>query len=240
MPRVKINSYEKYNNPFAANMRLLMDLRGVSQQELADFIGVTRQAVSAYSLGISLPDISKFEKIADYFDVSTEYLLGRTDVMRADIEKQAISAILQLSEEAINKILELQEDFSLEQSIENDWKLAIKEKIPLADMFSGWLEAADLNKLMSNLFRTMEAAANAQASGYHPESYQLDEEDKDAAFNLKKQGYVTLTPTEQMEYYEQRANKVFQQSVEKMESDIIRAVIEISEAEKLKQSQPEN
>ena len=44
--------------------------------------GVTRQAVSAYSLGVSLPDIDKSEGIADYFEVSTGYLLWRTEVKK--------------------------------------------------------------------------------------------------------------------------------------------------------------
>ena len=68
---------------------------------------------------------------------------------------------------------------------------------------------------------------------------QLDEEDKGAIFNLKSRGYVTLTSTEQMEYYERRTNKIFHQSVEKMESDLISVLIEASEFEKTEQSQLE-
>lgn len=232
MPRVKKNSYDDYNSPFATRLRLLMDSQGVNQQKLADAIGVTRQAVSAYSLGISLPDIEKFEKIASYFNVSTEYLLGRTEVKRADITKQGISKALQLSDEAIDKICSLQKDFRLEQNIENDWKVSIKEKEPLADMFSDWLEAVDIVELMSNLYSVVGAAADAQRSGYYPEKYNLDDDTKAAVLNLKQQGYRTLVPTEQVDYYEQRASKVFLQSVEQIEASVIRGVAEIYEAEK--------
>ena len=231
MPRVKKNSNDEYNAPFATNLRELMDERGMNQSTLADYIGVTRQAVSAYSLGISLPDIEKFEKIADFFDVSTEYLLGRTEVKRANITVQAISDTLQLSEAAIDKIHGLQKEFRFEQNLENDWKLSLREKEPLAGIFSSWLEAVDLDGLMSNLYRAVGTAANAQNSGYHPEKFKLDGDDKEAVYNLKQRGYVTLSPTEQIEYYEQRAVKVFHQSVEKMESDIINVVIELCEAE---------
>jgi len=169
MRRVKKSKREEYNNPFASRLRELMEIQGINQQTLADHIGVTRQAVSVYSLGISLPDIEKFEKIADYFDVSTEYLLGRSDVKRANIAKQAISETLQLSEVAIDKINGLQKEYRLEQNLETDWKLTMKEKEPLAGIFSEWLEAVDLDELMSNLYRTVKAAENAQDSGYHPE-----------------------------------------------------------------------
>jgi len=42
---------------FASRLRDLLPVQGMNQSKLADSIGVTRQAVSAYSLGVSLPDI---------------------------------------------------------------------------------------------------------------------------------------------------------------------------------------
>ena len=87
MPRVKKNSYEQYDSPFASRLRGLLDAPGMNQSKLADHIGVTRQAISAWSLGISLPDIEKFGLIADFFDVSTEFLLGRTDISKANWQK---------------------------------------------------------------------------------------------------------------------------------------------------------
>jgi len=239
MPRVKKNSYDEYNSEFASRLRLLMAHRDTNQQKLADFIGVTRQAVSAYTLGISLPDIEKFEKIASFFNVSTEYLLGRTDVMEINIEKQAIAEKLQLSEAAIDRILGLQRDFRLEQHLENDWKLTIKEKEPLSMTFDRWLKFADLEELMSNVYRSLLAAAQAQESGYYPEDYQLGEEEKNAVHNLRQRGYDTLTPTEQMDLYEQKAAKNFVQSVERLQTEAIEATIVLCEVKKTSDNQPE-
>ncbi|MDR1563384.1 MAG: helix-turn-helix domain-containing protein [Oscillospiraceae bacterium] len=239
MRYVKKNSVEEYNSIFASRLRYLMEHADVNQQKLADFIGVTRQAVSAYTLGASLPDIEKFEKIADFFGVSTEYLLGRTEVMETNIVKQAISEALQLSEDSIDLIIGLQKEFRLEQNLENDWKLTVKEKEPLSAIFDRWLRFVDLEEFMSNLFKTIEAAANAQHSGYFPERYMLDEDDKNAVYNLKQRGYVTLTPTEQMDLYEQKAAKIFVQSVERLQSESIEATITLCEAEKTEQDQPE-
>lgn len=240
MPRVRKNSYDEYISYFASRLRELMDSREVNQQKLADFIGVTRQAVSAYTLGISLPDIEKFEKIACFFDVSTEYLLGRTNVMELNIEKQAISHTLQLSEGAIDRILSLQKKFRLEQNLENDWKLTAKRDEPLSEIFDRWLRFVDLEELISNVYSSVLAAANAQESGYFPEDYKLDEDEKNAVYNLKQNGYITITPTEQIDLYEQRATKIFIQSVEQLQTEAGEAAIVLCGIKKEESDQPEN
>ena len=107
MPRSKTKTLPGYETPFATRLRELIDEVGIPQSALAGHIGVTRQAISAYSLGVSVPDIEKFEGIADFFGVSTEYLLGRTDVKKADTSKQAAAEYLGLSEKAIDAIREI-------------------------------------------------------------------------------------------------------------------------------------
>jgi len=65
--------------PFPVRLHSLMQETGTTQQMLADYVGVQRQTISKYASGLNTPDIEKFEKIADFFGVSFEYLLGRTD-----------------------------------------------------------------------------------------------------------------------------------------------------------------
>lgn len=48
---------------------------GLSQEELAERIGVSRQAVSKWELGTALPELDKLKLLAKTFDVSTDYLL---------------------------------------------------------------------------------------------------------------------------------------------------------------------
>lgn len=54
----------------------LRKLRGVSQQQLAKHLGVTYQAVSKWETKASLPDITLLPEIANYFEVSTDEVLG--------------------------------------------------------------------------------------------------------------------------------------------------------------------
>lgn len=48
----------------------------VTQQELADDIGVSSQAISKWETGVNMPDITILPLLADYFKVSTDQLLG--------------------------------------------------------------------------------------------------------------------------------------------------------------------
>ena len=60
-------------------IRELRKEKGISQEELSAVLGVTAQAVSKWENDIGLPDISLLVPIADYFDVSLDYLFLRAD-----------------------------------------------------------------------------------------------------------------------------------------------------------------
>ena len=48
-------------------------------KQMADDFGTSHQVISRYELGQTEPDFDTLIKIADYFNVSVDYLLGRTD-----------------------------------------------------------------------------------------------------------------------------------------------------------------
>ncbi|MCK0472829.1 helix-turn-helix domain-containing protein [Halalkalibacter sp. APA_J-10(15)] len=55
-------------------------LRGTMRQEdVAKEIGVSRATYGHYEIGRTEPDNETLKKLADYYHVSTDYLLGRTD-----------------------------------------------------------------------------------------------------------------------------------------------------------------
>ncbi|HKM34182.1 MAG TPA: helix-turn-helix transcriptional regulator [Lachnospiraceae bacterium] len=59
----------------ADRIQNLRKIKGLSQEELADKIGVSRQAVSKWESEQSLPDLEKIILLCDCFDVTTDYLL---------------------------------------------------------------------------------------------------------------------------------------------------------------------
>lgn len=60
------------------NIRNLREDHDKKQQELADYLNVKQTTYSKYELGkINIP-VEVFIKLADYYNVSVDYLLGRT------------------------------------------------------------------------------------------------------------------------------------------------------------------
>ena len=62
-------------NNLAKRIVLLRKAKGLSQEALAEVLGVSRQAVSKWESGQSLPDLDKVIVLSTYFEVSTDYLL---------------------------------------------------------------------------------------------------------------------------------------------------------------------
>lgn len=70
--------------------------KGISQEELADKVGVSRQAVSKWESEQSMPDVEKIIIMSDYFNVTTDYILKGIEVVENKEEK---------SKEIVGKVL---------------------------------------------------------------------------------------------------------------------------------------
>ena len=62
------------------NLKQLRNKKGVSQQQLADSIGISKQSINKYENHNIEPDINTLIKLADYFSTSVDYLLGHTEI----------------------------------------------------------------------------------------------------------------------------------------------------------------
>ncbi|WP_312701983.1 helix-turn-helix transcriptional regulator [Sedimentibacter sp.] len=62
------------------NLRLLREERNMSQQRLADEFDIAQSQIQNYETGGYQPNIDILHKYADYFDVSVDFLLGRTNI----------------------------------------------------------------------------------------------------------------------------------------------------------------
>lgn len=82
----------------ADRIQHLRKTKGISQEELADKIGVSRQAVSKWESEQSIPDIDKVILLSEYFETTTDFLLKGIEPIK-EIEpmqkpKEQFSAIL--------------------------------------------------------------------------------------------------------------------------------------------------
>lgn len=67
-----------YVNMFAQRLEKLRLEKGLTHQEMADMLGITRQAYGNYESGKREPDFKTLDKLADFFNVSLDYLLGKS------------------------------------------------------------------------------------------------------------------------------------------------------------------
>lgn len=60
-------------------LKELRDKESISQKKLGEILNMSQQAIAKWETGAASPDPVMLIKIADYFDVSIDYLVGRTD-----------------------------------------------------------------------------------------------------------------------------------------------------------------
>lgn len=72
-----MNNYEIVRNAFAERLRDLMEERNLSIKKFASLVKIPRTTVNSWLLKIKSPNIHYLCAIADFFGVTTDYLLGR-------------------------------------------------------------------------------------------------------------------------------------------------------------------
>lgn len=108
---------EKLNSPFPIALNALIKEHN-NARELMEHLGISPQAVNQYRNGLSRPSLENICKIADFYNVSVDYLLGRTTTKNPDPNMRQTVEFTGLSEEAIQKILYLQpEENSVERCV---------------------------------------------------------------------------------------------------------------------------
>lgn len=99
-PTSTMNVAEKQNTDLAKRLDgLITDVNA-----LKNYLGISAQAINQYRLGISRPSIENLCKIADYYNVTTDYLLGRTEVKTIDENIITAAKTTGLTENALQKI----------------------------------------------------------------------------------------------------------------------------------------
>lgn len=91
-----------YNAPFPTRFRSLIEEKGVTLDVLAVKFNTTRQTISNWMNGATVPDAVSICEIARYFGVTTDYLLGLTDVRTVETDVRAVAEYTGLSENAVN------------------------------------------------------------------------------------------------------------------------------------------
>ena len=77
---------KKEENAVGENIRRLRMRNQLKQADLAQKLNISRQSLSAYERGITLPDIYLLIEIADFFRISLDELTGRITIHRNNLK----------------------------------------------------------------------------------------------------------------------------------------------------------
>ncbi len=64
---------------FSSRLKEIRTKNNLTLQELGKFLNVTKQTIGHWETGIRVPPLEKTCLLAEYFDVSIDYLVGRSD-----------------------------------------------------------------------------------------------------------------------------------------------------------------
>lgn len=118
---------------FPERLTKLREKECMSRQQLADILGVSRASLEYYEKGKRTPDIEVLYKLSEHFNVTADYLIGRTDKCGKSTDENAVCEYTGLSENAI-KHLHLLKIESVQGYIESDIEIKgftelVKKKI---------------------------------------------------------------------------------------------------------------
>lgn len=91
---------------FAKRIKYLRQTKELNQVQLSEKLGVAKQSVSNWENDNIMPSIEMLEKIADFFNVSTDYLLGRDGKTTADGTMVDLTGLTPRQMEHIRLIIE--------------------------------------------------------------------------------------------------------------------------------------
>ena len=64
---------------FGQKIKELRNSKNLTAKQVADAIGLTRNAITNYEADIREPSLSVLKSLCDFFNVSADYLIGRSD-----------------------------------------------------------------------------------------------------------------------------------------------------------------
>lgn len=80
---------------FSKRLKHLRKSRKLTQAQMADMLGISRQGYAKYENNSAQPDLDTLVKLADFFNVTTDYLLGKSNdpQLTADQEEKILKEV---------------------------------------------------------------------------------------------------------------------------------------------------
>lgn len=102
---VQYSSQKNRDALFPTILRKLREDAGISQATLAKSLNISKSTIGLYETGDTLPDAKTLYNIANYFGVSSDFILGLSLAKSTDPDIKATCKTLGLSEDVVRKIV---------------------------------------------------------------------------------------------------------------------------------------
>ena len=97
-------------NIFSTRLKYIRKNNKKTQQDMANFLNIQRSTYGEYERGKIMPPMDKIQKLADYFDVSVDWLMGNTNFETHDERKKAATDVEDISRNIKTMIEKLQKE----------------------------------------------------------------------------------------------------------------------------------
>lgn len=160
---------------FAGRLGKLRNDKGLSQQQLANETGINRETIARYETYKRIPSFEHLTKFADFFQTTTDYLLGLTTADTREADVQSACNVTHLSRTAV---LELQKYYSSNLNAFNN----LVENHNFSNLLDALNNYAEVKHRIDNT-----NALNKDIKTYSQLQNYLDDEVKNMAYNILTQ-----------------------------------------------------
>lgn len=136
---------------FHKNLKRLRTRKKLSQEDMATYLGITRQGYSKYENEKSEPSFQMLMRIADLFEVSIDELIGYSSANRGDPDNEDTETLnlLGISPEEFDSLTAYQQE-ALDWAANNDYLQFKNKSDNIMDMIERIEIAYEVDKAMKN------------------------------------------------------------------------------------------
>ncbi|WP_432702647.1 helix-turn-helix domain-containing protein [Lysinibacillus sphaericus] len=110
----------------------LRESKGLTQVDVSEKLGIKRARYNAWEQGLSQPNIEMLKSIAGLYNISTDYLVGKSEMVNAEIERMSIDSDIRVIQRAALEMTPEQREKAIEM-----WDVLFKDVISNAKKQEG-------------------------------------------------------------------------------------------------------
>ncbi len=211
-PASELDVQKKLQQPLVRRLNELI----INPAALREYLSCSPQAINQYCLGTSRPTLEKLCKIADFYDVSVDYLLGRVDEKSGDVTVQAMCDYTGLSEYAVERLHKFAHTASDQPAASG-----AGGSIPFQDCISNLLLSGHIYELLNSLCAYLCYGGYLSADG-HTKKVNIDTEEWKRFMEwINSAGQEVIPRNDAKDLYLQKACAAFRDACKEMLNNVL-------------------